>query len=76
MALMVTIQEAAKITGYETPGRFRRAVKRGAMPPAADKKTRPHLWSKAQLEAVLTPSDKKEETDPRLAALEERWGMR
>ena len=74
--LMLTAKEAADVTGYRTAARFRRAVERHVMPPAADPGARPQMWSRAAIEAALTPDSIGDKTDPRLAALEKRWGMR
>lgn len=73
--LLVDVKQAADISGYGTPGKFKRAVKQGKMPKPYDTGTRPHLWCRAEIEARVNPMKNSEE-EYQLRKLEERLGMR
>lgn len=70
---MLTAQEAAQVTGYGSVARFRNAVKRRRMPQPADPETRPQLWSRAEIEAKLNPSQNKAHDDT--AAIDRELGI-
>ena len=51
---MLTTREAAEYVGTSVP-RFRREIAMGIWPDAYVKKTLPHRWRRAELDAVLYP---------------------
>jgi hypothetical protein len=60
MTLTLTAQAAAAYVGFggkDPATQFRNAVKKGALPPAAITCTRPHLWSRAQLDNHLSAAN-------------------
>ncbi len=70
---MLTTDEAAIYVRAKSVHQFRREVHKGVWPPPLVYNSRPHRWSRAQLDGAMQGAA--EEIDPALAAARKALGL-
>ena len=73
---MMTVDQAARYVCARSVHQFRREVRAGVWPRPIVYTSRPQRWSKAQLDAAMSPAaNDQDKTDPALAAALEALGL-